>query len=122
MAEKRGGDFGASWVASGDLSAAQFKFVTFGGKDVYLPTSGVIMAGVLQDKPKDNEHASVIGLGFTKITLESSLNAGIELMTGESGYATQATSGAWVGGILLTAADSGEITEMMMTPYRKDLS
>jgi len=123
MAEKRGGDLGASWVASGDLSAAQFKFVTFSnGTDVYLPTSGVIMAGVLQNKPKDNEHAAVIGLGFTKITLESSLDAGIELMAGESGYATQATSGSWVGGILLTAADSGLITEMMMTPYLKDLS
>jgi len=122
MAEKRGGDLGASWVASGDLSAAQFKFVTFSGKDVYLPTSGIIMAGVLQNKPADNEHAAVIGLGFTKITLESSLAGGIELMAGESGYATQATSGSWVGGILLTAGDSGEITEAMLSLHLKDLS
>ncbi len=122
MAEKRGGDFGASWVASGDLSAAQFRFVTFSGKDVYLPTSGVIVAGVLQDKPKDNDHAAVIGLGFTKIILASSLGGGAEIMAATSGFAALPTSGAWVGGFLLTAGDSGEITEAMLSPYRKDLS
>ena len=61
MAEKRGPDFGASWVASGDLTGFQYRFVKMGTttnfNDVLLPSSGQQCVGVLQNKPRDNEHA-----------------------------------------------------------------
>ena len=120
MAEKRGGDFGASFVASGDLSASQFRLVGFSGNDCFLTTSGMQCAGVLQNKPKDNEHAVVIGFGYTKLILAGSLASGDEYMAGNTGFATLAASGQWCHGWLLTAGDSGQIVEAVVQPgYKK---
>lgn len=111
MATKRGDDFRASWVASGDLSGSQYRFVTYAGVDVYLPTSGVVTAGVLQNKPQNNEHASVISQGFSKLILAASVGAGVEVMAANNGFAINVGSGQWVGGRTLTAGDSGAIVE-----------
>ena len=120
MAEVRGGNFGASWVASGDLSAAQWRLVGFSGNNVFLPTSGVQCAGVLMNKPKDNEHASVINPGYAKLILAGSLAQGAEFMTGNNGFATLAASGQWAHGWLVSAGNSGEIVEAIVGPgYRK---
>jgi hypothetical protein len=119
MAEKRGGDFGASWVASGDLSGSQFRLVTFVGNDCYLPGSGAFCAGVLQNKPKDNEHAAVIHQGFSKLFLGTSLGAQQEVMAGPNGGGILASSGQMVHAITLTAGNSGEIIDAEVVKYRK---
>lgn len=122
MAEIRGGNFKASWVASGNLDTHQWKLVSFSGHDVFLATSGVVLAGVLQNKPKDNEHASIISHGFSKIYYGSSMAAGQEVMAGNNGLATIAASGQFVAGVTLTAGDSGQIGELMLNMYRKSLT
>lgn len=120
MAEIRGGNFKSSWVASGDCSAAQWRLIGFSGNDVFLPTSGAQCAGVLVNKPANNEHASVIGMGYTKLILAGSLASGAEFMSGNLGFATLAASGQWAHGFLLTAGNSGEIVEAAIGPgYKK---
>lgn len=111
MATKRGGDFVSSWVASGDLSTHQFKFVTaIGPVDVLLPTSGQFTVGVLQNKPRNDDHARILGAGYTKLLICGSLGQGAEVMAAPNG-AVLANSGAWVGGFVLHACASGDIAE-----------
>lgn len=117
MAEKRGGDFGASWVASGDLSASQYRLVrSTGTNDVFLPTSGQQCVGILQNKPKNDEHAAVIGFGYTKLFLGGSLGALTEYMAGNNGAITAVVSGSWTHGFLLTAGNSGDVVEAVVGP------
>lgn len=119
MAEISGGNIRISRVASGNLDVSQWRFVTFSGKDVYLPaTSGSIVLGVLENKPRDNEHATVIALGPAKIQVANSLGTGAYLMTGNSGFAVLATSGQNVVGYTITAATSGAIAEMIVNQWR----
>lgn len=124
MAEVRGGFFKASYVASGNLDAGgvsglHYRFVNFSGNDVYYPaTSGSVVLGVVQNKPRDNEHASLVTLGHTKIILANSLGGGIPIMTGNSGFAVEAQSGQYVAGYLVTGATSGGIAEMIFSPWR----
>ena len=104
-----------SHVASGDLSAAQFRFVNGGGVDVYLTvTTGSPSYGVLQNKPRNDEHASVIRDGATKIGLGSSFGANTWLMNGANGWATIALSGQVTMGLLITGATSGGVGQMQL--------
>lgn len=116
MSEKRGGDFGPSAVASGDLSGMQFRFVRFINNDVLIPTSGSQCLGVLQNKPRNREFAGVIGIGYTKLWLGNSMGSGTEVMAGNLGYATIAASGQWTHGFLLTAGNSGDLGEAVVGP------
>lgn len=119
MAEKRGGDFGASWVASGDLSGHQFRLVTFAGNNCLATTSGAALAGVLQNKPRNAEHASVVGFGYSKLFIGGSMGAGGEFMAGASGVAVAVGSGQFCGGHLLTNGNSGEIVEAYVSIHKK---
>lgn len=101
-------------VASGDLDGSQFTMVRqLGNADVLtMPTTGAIPFGVLQDKPKDNEHAGCVVEGITKIRMADSLGANIFVMAGESGFAVQAASGQTTAGRLITGATSGALGVM----------
>ena len=85
MAEIRGGNLGASFVASGDLSANQFKLVAWSNYNVYQPGSNAQCVGVLQNKPKHGEHAAIVDLGHTKISLAGSLACGAFFQAGVGG-------------------------------------
>jgi hypothetical protein len=103
-------------VASGDLNFADpagYRFVKKTGKDVHLcATSGELVYGVLNNKPKDNEHASVCVDGFTKICVGGSLGADVLVATNGSGFAISASSGQAVCGRLISGANSGMPAEM----------
>lgn len=111
---------GGSFVASGDLSDDQWKLVQFTYPDVFLATSGTL-AGVLTNKPRDNEHAAVERLGYIKLMLGSSMAAGTEFMAGGGGLATVAASGQFTLGNVVTGGDSGDIVRAFLSPYRKSL-
>lgn len=101
--------FKESFVASGNL--IQFRFVRLGGDDVYLADSG-FADGVVQNHPNDNEHATVVVLGPTKIQLSNSYGSGILVGCGSGGYAVMAQGGTTVNegrkyGTLLQGATSG---------------
>lgn len=116
MAVKRGPDLGASFVASGDLSGSQYRLVAFNGKDVFLPTSGMFCAGVLQNKPKNGEHAVVIGIGYSKVQVGAALSARAAFQAGSSGFALAVDSGSWTQGVIITTTVSGEIGEALIFP------
>lgn len=117
--EVRGGQIKASYVASGDLSAAQFRLMNFTGTDVYLPVaSGSAVLGVLQNHPNNNQEATLVTLGHTRVVVAGSLAAGAVFMTNNTGYATLASSGQWCAGFLVTGADSGLVAEGVVSPFR----
>ncbi len=121
MAEKRGEGFGSNWVSSGDLSGSQFKPVVMLANNVVAQGNATLpIAGVLQNKPKNAEHASVVGFGYTKLYIAGSLGQGAEWGVGASNVgAVLATSGSFCGGYVLHACDSGEIAEAYVSIYRK---
>jgi len=117
MAEKKGGDISSSWVASGDLSGNQYRFVTNVGLNqndfnVFIPTSGGFPLGVQQNKPKNKEHVALINAGWTKVMLAGSIGPQVEIQAGVSGAATLASSGGpavWAAGWVPCGGNSGEI-------------
>lgn len=108
-----------SKVASGNLDGSQYTFVRqIGNRDVLtIATTGVPMLGVLQNKPQNNEHATVAMLGSTKIRLANSLGVPSWVMAGVSGFAVLAVSGQVVAGQLITGATSGALAEMNFSPF-----
>jgi hypothetical protein len=119
MAAKTGMNFIASKVADGDLSASQYLLVKRGTTtetDVAIASvAGEIVVGVLQNKPQDNEHASVVEFGHTKVLLANSYGPGQIVMTTNAGYATARTAGLNVIGELITGATSGGVGELFYT-------
>jgi len=126
MAEKRGQDISSNWVASGDLSTSLWRVVFRGsghnGNDVFLASSGdysTIPAGILQNKPRHNEHAGVINAGWTKLTLGGSLGVG-EFTAGVNGFPTSVGSNQWCMGLIYSSgAGSGEVVEAFINIHRK---
>ena len=116
MAEVTGGpQTTISRVASGDLSLCQFSFVRGIGNDVatYI-TSGGLMIGVLQNKPTNDRHATIVVAGPTKIMMGTSLGPNVFVTGNTSGFAIRAAgSGSYVAGMLITGAVSGAIGELL---------
>lgn len=116
MAEVRGSLQTGTHVASGNLDGSQFTFVRglagVNNDVLTIATTGGLFVGVLQNKPQNNEHATVGYRGITKVKLASSLGAGIFVMAGNSGWAVQATSGAYVAGPLISNGTSGTVAEL----------
>lgn len=119
MAEVSGPRTLVSAVASGDMNLADpanYRFVQKTGKDVFLATaSGAMVFGVLNNKPKDNEFASVCVDGFTKVSLGASLGPDALVMTNNTGFAVQLSSGGAYLGRLITGGNSGMVGEMQFT-------
>ena len=114
MAEISNIGFKETFVASGDLSGSQFRFVRAIGLDVYLSDSG-FAEGVLQNKPQNNEHATVVVNGGTKIQLANSLGPNIFVGCGSGGYAVNATGEGLKYGRLLQGGTSGAYGTMNFT-------
>ena len=106
MAELATKGFQETFVASGNLDTSQFRFVRLVGLDVYMADSG-FADGVLQNKPLDNEHADVVMLGGTKISLSASLGSAVYIGCGSGGWAVQATGEGRRYGRLIVGATSG---------------
>ena len=117
MAEVSGPRTFTSRVMSGNGATGQYKFVwAINNLDVGIcATSGQTVYGILQNKPADDRHASVVVNGFSKITLGSSLGADATVMNGGAGFAVQAVSGSHPTGRLNTGGTSGAIAEMFIT-------
>ena len=85
MAEVSGRRVTVTGVASGDLNIAdpanyRFLFKADTKKVALASTSGAIAYGVLNNKPKNNEHATVVIDGFTKVTVGTSLGPDVLVM------------------------------------------
>lgn len=93
-------------VASGDLSADQFKFMTITATGAALnTTAGGICDGVLQDKPTALGHAASVGSrGVSKVMAGAAVAAGVLVASDANGKAVLATTGQAVQGRSLEAA------------------
>ena len=94
-----------TFTAAVDLSASQYSFVKAGsiaGECTLAVTTGGSMLGVLQNKPKATEAATVRVMGFTKVRAQSS--AGASPLTW-GGFVKAGSDGcAWGTGVQALAA------------------
>ena len=123
MAEVSGQNFTSTKAASGDISGSQFTYVRqlagVNADVLTISASGVqVPFGILQNKPRDNEFATMVVMGHSKVRLANSLGANIWLMSGQSGWAVQyaAASGGVSTGRLITGATSGALGETLFNP------
>lgn len=101
-----------SVVAGADLSAFQYKIVAVDGT---LAATNAVALGVLQNKPKINEYASVAYAGHMKAYVGGgSIAAGDQLAVTTSGYLIKnVTSTSGIVGRALKAATSGSLCEFV---------
>lgn len=127
-------EYNSGWdltrVASGNMDTQtangvninQFCFVQMVAgveDDVILANSGAVCLGVLQNNPRDNEHATVRYAGSSKIRLASSLGVGVEVTASSGGYArlaldAGAISSGSIMGLLISGATSGAVGELLI--------
>jgi hypothetical protein len=99
-------------VAGADLSGCQYTGVKFDGT---LGGTSPDFEGILQNKPKSGEHATVCFEGITKALVGSGGGvAGIKMSVTTSGYFTQALSGGHAVGRCIIAAASGGLATVRL--------
>lgn len=106
----------ASFVAGGDLSSAQYKFVKLdsSGDVVVAAATTDRPIGVLQNDPASGEIAEVTIVGGTKVVAGGSASVGNPVFTSASATAVTATIGSaastfYVVGTFLEDASANEI-------------
>jgi hypothetical protein len=113
--------------ASGDLSAAQYRFVTQAGtaKRVIRSTGACNPApmGILQNDPRSGEEATVCVWGVSKVLADAETGTAIAygdfLTSGSTGMAVANTNGSSVAAVALEALASGSgiYIECLVLPY-----
>lgn len=93
--------------AGADLSAHTFKAVDIATGNLALNAKNA--AGILQNKPMQNEHATIGFQGLMKYAAGGVITKGAALTVSSGGVFTSAASGSVVVGLSLEAAVSGAI-------------
>jgi hypothetical protein len=100
-----------SLLTTVDASASQYKIVDVNGT---IAANNATAIGVLLNKPKSGENASVAYSGHMKAYAGAAIAAGAEVVVTTSGYLiTNATSVSGIVGKALTAASSGALVEFL---------
>lgn len=99
-------------AAGADLSTFQYKIIAVDGT---LAATNAVALGVLINKPKSGEHATIAYAGYMKAYVGGgSVAAGAQLVVTTSGYLiTNATSTSGIVGKAITAAASGALCEFV---------
>ncbi|HEV8642067.1 MAG TPA: capsid cement protein [Methylomirabilota bacterium] len=110
-------------IAAADLSASQYTLVRLSAAracNVASLATDSALVGVLQNKPKSGENATVGYLGKTKVVAGAAITVGAILSTDSSGHAITVVSGAVAFGRALEAAGAADqiITAIMYAPTR----
>lgn len=110
--------FEDAFPAGADLSGAQHRFVVFSGGQIVQAGAGVLVLGVLQNKPDAaGKSGTVAILGTAKIEAGAAFSQFAELMSDASGRAVTATSTNRVAAIALAAAGAaGEKVPCLLVP------
>ncbi len=105
-----------SMVANEDLSTAQYKIVNVDGDNgVKLRVAaGAGSLGVLDNKPKSGEHATVVVMGLTRAFAGATVTAGQFVTSTASGTFTNATSGQYIMGKSITGCASGSTFQLLL--------
>lgn len=118
-----------TYVASVDLDNSQHYFVDIAGSNVRKITVSAADAGtgVLLNKPKAGEHATVMIRGQGKVHAGAAVTAGALIVSAGSGFAVPYTAGVQVGsgdtltektilGRAVTGAASGSVFTIELDP------
>lgn len=113
----------AGLAAAADLSGKQYHLVRLSAAWTVNQASEAAnsaLLGVLQNKPKSGEAATVADGGTSKVVAGAAITAGAVLSTNGSGRAIAVVSGAVAFGQALTAAgaDGDVISARLMKPVR----
>lgn len=98
-------------IAGADLSAAQYKVVDVAGT---IAANNTAALGILVNKPRAGDGASVAFLGHTKAWVGAAVSAGARLKTTTSGFLTNVASGDGSCAKALKAASSGSLCEVLV--------
>lgn len=105
-----------SFIASGTLETSQFHIVSIVGAFNIANALANGGFGVLQNKPRDTEHATVAVDGATKVAAGAAISVGDLITSAGSGFAAVVASGnaadKGVIGRAITAAASGSVFTM----------
>lgn len=106
--------------ASTDLSSYQYRFVTVDANGrAALAGNGVSILGVLQNKPSDDQAASIMIDGVSKVKAAGSTVAAGDLVTSSSvGLAAAAAGGEYVVGRVLlgSSGSTGRMLTVALSP------
>ncbi len=109
--------------AAADLSALQFRFVVDNatGFIAQSTTAGGVVAGVLQNKPGNNQAAEVMIFGVSKVVAGAAITEGTAVMSDATGRAVPVVGSAafpavnYRAGIALSsAAAAGELIPVLL--------
>lgn len=110
-----------SFVSATDLSGLQYHIVGNHDENMVDAASPGLALGVLQNKPRSGEHASVAMNGITKVRAGVPVSKGHWIMSLGSGWARNVVSGSAgdkiVIGTALTNAASGSIFSMQIDRF-----
>ncbi len=95
-------------LSTGDGTGAQYKAVTVAG---VIAASGTTAIGLLQNKPKSGEDASIGYEGHMKGVAGAAITAGARLIVTTSGYLITAVGAIVPCGRALATASSGAMVE-----------
>jgi hypothetical protein len=107
--------------ASTDLSGAQYRFVTAGTDGrAALPANGASVLGVLQNKPTEDQAASIMVSGVSKVecTVASTVATGDLVQSSSIGGAIALAAGGYAVGRVLdgSSGSTGRIFTVMLQP------
>lgn len=109
-----------SLIASGDLSGLQHRIVDLLAVNHKCGVAGANGGyGVLQNKPKDGEHATVGVEGVSMVRVGGAVTVGQYCTSAASGWGTTVTSGAGqtVIGRYMTSAASGMLASVDINKF-----
>lgn len=104
-----------SLPASGDLSAAQYKFIVTSSGKAAVAGAGASAVGVLQNDPDAVDRAATVAIeGIVKVVAGAAFSLDAEIMSDASGRAITATSTNMILGTALEAATAaGQIVKVL---------
>lgn len=103
-----------TFTAAADLSSSQFRFVELGSSGVTVVNAATDKPiGVLQNRPKNGEDATVCVLGPTFVSADGTIAIGASIGTSADGQADSKTPGTdttqYLLGVALEAGAAGQI-------------
>lgn len=96
-------------AAGADMSAANFQFLAIALDDGLVAAAGGEAGGILQNRPKSGEHATLFYSGESEYRAGAAVVKGARLAPANSGWIITVASGGFSVGRALAAVASGGI-------------
>jgi hypothetical protein len=103
-------------VAGEDLSSSQYQLVYVDAANSVKQrnSKGAPGIGVLNNKPQNGEHASVVVMGMTRCVAGGTIAAGSWITCSASGTGIAVSSGEYIFGKAITGVASGSVFQLLI--------